>query len=145
MCLLVVMFSRVVFLSACMYSKCARHNFPYIRGWMQMVLYYQMIYFPETNNTIKRDSCYGYKYITIIQCTITLTLCINVSCWCGEAVSCVLSHSAASILLHCLRLTARLFPLLADQAPRLPRWLPFPQDPHISLPHCPLHQRSVSV
>ncbi len=27
-----------------------------------MVFYYQMIYFPETNNTIKHDSCYGYKY-----------------------------------------------------------------------------------
>jgi hypothetical protein len=22
---------------------------------------YQMIYFPETDNTIKRDSCYGYN------------------------------------------------------------------------------------
>jgi hypothetical protein len=43
---------------------CARHNFPYTRGWMQMVFYYRMIYFPETNNTIKHDSCYG--------------------CWCGN-------------------------------------------------------------
>ncbi len=43
---------------------CARHNFPYTRGWMQMVFYYQMIYSPETNNTIKHDSCY--------------------CCWCGN-------------------------------------------------------------
>jgi hypothetical protein len=86
----------------CMYSDCARHNFPYIRGWMQTMFYYQMIYFPETNNTIKHHSCYGYKCISIIQCTITLTLCINVSWWCGEPVSCVMSHSTTSIL-HCLR------------------------------------------
>jgi hypothetical protein len=44
--------------------NCAQHNFSYTRGWMQMVFYYQMIYSPETNNTIKHDVCYG--------------------CWCGN-------------------------------------------------------------
>jgi hypothetical protein len=38
---------------------CARHNFPCTRGWMQMVFYYQMIYFLETDITIKHNSCYG--------------------------------------------------------------------------------------
>ncbi len=42
--------------------KCARHNFPYTRRWMQMVFDYQMIYFPETDNTIKHGSCYGCWY-----------------------------------------------------------------------------------
>ncbi len=69
---------------------------------------------------------------------MTLTLCINVYCWCDEPVSCVFSHLATSILLHCLKPTARLFPLLAGRSPRLPRWLPFPQDPHITPPHGPL-------
>ncbi len=49
---------------------------------------YQMIYFPETNNTIIRNSCYGYKSIIVTQCTITLTLCINVSWWCQARLLC---------------------------------------------------------
>ncbi len=41
---------------------------------------------------------------------MTLTLCINVA-WCRDkTASCVLAHSITSILLHCLMLTARLFP-----------------------------------
>jgi hypothetical protein len=73
----------------------------------------------------------------ITQCTMTLTLCINVAWCCDEPVSCVLRHPAMSIL-HCLMPTARLFLLLAGGAPRLPRWLPFPQDPHTPPPHRPL-------
>jgi hypothetical protein len=74
----------------------------------------------------------------IIQCTMTLTLCINVARCRDEPTSCVLTHPVMSILLHCLMLTARLFPLLAGQVPRLPRWHPFPQDPHTHPPHRPL-------
>jgi hypothetical protein len=35
---------------------CARHDFLYIRGWMQMVFYYYMIYFPETDKQIMHRS-----------------------------------------------------------------------------------------
>ncbi len=38
----------------------------------------------------------------ITQCTMTLTLCINVAWCCDEPVSYVLRHPALSILLHCL-------------------------------------------
>jgi hypothetical protein len=79
-----------------------------------------MIYFPETDNIIWHGFCYGCKCRIITQCTITLTLCINVSCWCGKPVSCVLNHSATSILLHCLMLTARLFPPTSKMAPFSP-------------------------
>jgi hypothetical protein len=118
---------------------CARHNFPYTRGWMEMVFYYQMIYFPETDDTIKQSSCYGLFDVTIIiQCTMTLSLCINVAWCCYEPASWDLTHPAMSILLHCLMLTACLFPFLAGRVPRLPRWLPFPQDPHTPFPHRPI-------
>jgi hypothetical protein len=83
--------------------------------------------------------------VIITQCTITLTLCINVAWCCGEPVSCVLRHPAMSVLLHCLMLTARLFPVIAGRVPRLPRWLPFPQDPHTPPPHRPLQFCGVSV
>ncbi len=54
----------------------------------QMVFYYQMIYLPETDSTIKHDSCYGFFYMTIIiQCTMTLTLCINMAWCCDEPAS----------------------------------------------------------
>ncbi len=100
---------------------------------------YQMIYFPEANNTMKLNSCYGYTiYVTAIQCTIALTLCINVSWRCGEPVSCVFGHLAMSLLLHCPKPTTSRFPLLAGWAPRLPRWILFPQDPHTPPPHLPL-------
>jgi hypothetical protein len=61
---------------------------------------------------------------------VTLTLCINVSWRCGEPVSRVFGHLAMSLLLYCPKPTASRFPLLAGRAPRLPRWLPFFQDPH---------------
>jgi hypothetical protein len=81
----------------------------------------------------------------ITQCTMTLTLCINVAWCCDEPVSCVLRHPAMSILIHCLMPTARLFPLLAGRVPRLPRLLPFPQDPHTPPPHRPLHYGSIHL
>ncbi len=78
----------------------------------------------------------------ITQCTMTLTLCISVAWCCDEPVSCILRHPAMSILLHCLMPTGRFSPLLAGQVPRLPRWLPFPQDPHTPPPH-PVTVRAV--
>ncbi len=56
----------------------------YIRGWLQMVFYYHMIYSPETNNQGKTS---GYVYIYYIQwnkaCCFTMlhTLCM-MSSWC---------------------------------------------------------------
>jgi hypothetical protein len=103
-----------------------------------MVSYYQMIYFPETDNTIKHDSCYG--------------------CWCSNFYTMPSdTHSANKRRLVLWR--ARLlhsessryvyppplsdancppFPPLKGRVPRLPRWLPFPQDPHTPPPHRPL-------
>ncbi len=77
-------------------------------------------------------------HITATQCTIALTLCINVSWRCGEPVSCVSGYFAMSLPLHCPKPTASRFPFLAGRAPRLPRWLLFPQDPHTPPPHRPL-------
>jgi hypothetical protein len=104
-----------------------------------MVFYYQMIYFPETDNTVSTIPVMVSEVTIIIQCTMTLTLCINVA-WCHDKpASCFLTHPIMSILLHCLMLTARLFPLLAGRVPRLPKWRPFTQDPHIPHLHRPLH------
>jgi hypothetical protein len=76
--------------------------------------------------------------IITTQCTMTLTLCINMAWCCDEPVSCILRHPVMSILLHCPIPTARLFPLLAGRVPWLPRWLLLPQGPHTLPLHCPL-------
>jgi hypothetical protein len=81
-----------------------------------MVFYYQMIYSPERNNTIKHDSCYNVDVVTNPQRTMIHTLlCINVAWCCGEPVPYVLRHFVLSILLHCLMPTVRPFPLLAGR------------------------------
>jgi hypothetical protein len=76
--------------------------------------------------------------VIITQCTMTLALCINVTWCCDEPVSCISRHPVTSILLHCLMPTA-----LAGRVPWLPRWLPFPQDPHTPPPHRPLQGQYV--
>jgi hypothetical protein len=64
---------------------------------MQMVFYYQMIYFPETDNTVSTIPVMVSNMTTIIQRTTTLTLCINVAWCCDEPASCVLAHPVTSI------------------------------------------------
>ncbi len=88
---------------------CARHNFSYTRGWMQMVFCYHMIYSPETNNYNKTPFLLWLLVIDA-QCTMIHTLCINVAWCCGEPVSYVMRHFVPSILLHCLTPTAPLSP-----------------------------------
>jgi hypothetical protein len=75
------------------------------------------------------------------QHTMIRTLFINVAWCCDEPFSYVAKHLLTSILLHCLMLTARPFPLLAGRALWLPQSvgrLPFPQGPHTTPPYCPL-------
>ncbi len=43
-------------LQSALYSMCTRHDFLYIRGWMQMAFYYHMIYSPETDRQVRHCS-----------------------------------------------------------------------------------------
>ncbi len=83
---------------------CARHNFSYTRGWMQMVFYCQMIYSPETNKCSKTRFMLWLLTAMDWHTTIHMihTLCINVAWCCDEPVSCALRHFVTSNLLHCL-------------------------------------------
>jgi hypothetical protein len=104
---------------------------------MQMVFYYQMIYSPETNNTIKHNSCYDVD--AVINNDTYSAHERGLVLW--RAVPYVLRHFLLSILLHCLMPTVRPFPLLASRVPylpRLPRWPPLPQGPRTPPLHRPL-------
>jgi hypothetical protein len=83
-------------------SICSRHDFPYIRGWMQMVTSTKWFIF------LKQFA---------VQCTITLTLCITASWSRGETVSRVCGHAAMSLLLHCPEPTVVLRLFLGGRAP----------------------------
>jgi hypothetical protein len=103
-----------------------------------MVLYYQMIYFPETDNTIKHDSCYGYKcsnYYIMHNNTHSghkrLLVMWRARLLCFEAFCYVYPPPLSEA--NCPP-----FPPPGKPGPRLPRWLPFPQDPHTPSPHRPL-------
>ncbi len=100
-------------------SICSRHDFPYIRGWMQMVTSTKWFIF------LKQFA---------VQCTITLTLCITASWSRGETVSRVCGHAAMSLLLHCPEPAVVLRLFLGDRAPRPKGGIPFPRIHAHSLP-----------
>jgi hypothetical protein len=109
-------------------TLCSLHDFPYIRGWMQMVTSTKWFIFLKQRYS-KAQSLLRIHYIIAVQCIITLTLCITVSWSRGETVSLVCGHAAMSLLLHCPEPTAAPPPSLGGLALLSPRWHPLSQDP----------------
>jgi hypothetical protein len=107
---------------------CSQHDFPYIRGWMQMVTSTKWFIFLKQWYS-KAQSLLQIHYIIAVQYTRTLTLCITVSWSRGKTVSRVFGHAAMSLLLHCPEPTAAPPPFLGGRALLFPRWHPFSHDP----------------
>ncbi len=115
---------------------CARHNFSYTRGWMQMVFYCHMIYSPETDRHSKT--------------WFTITVIKDMTDYCTQY--CMYTYDTYSVhkggLMLCRACPSclpasweRLTSSTVWWVPHLPqhsRWPRFPQGPCTSLSHCPL-------
>ncbi len=99
----------------------------YIRGWMQMVFYYHMIYSPETNNQVKTSSSIHTIVVYYIQAewwsplhNITYSVRDEFLMSHRTRLAVLLVPPWESRLLHCCRSTAYLVPHWARPLPRPP-------------------------
>ncbi len=115
-------------------SQCARHNFSYTRGWMQMVFYCQMIYSPETDRHSKTwftitavwnivDKCTYYTQDTYSVHKAGFLLCRAHP---PSFLACCMSN-----LLHCLMPTAVSLPFWRARSPALPHIQYGPVSPRV--------------
>jgi hypothetical protein len=120
------------------YYLCSRHDFTYIRGWMQMVLAPNDL-FSWNKNTVRHGifdrGIHYVHYVTYYTMHATLTLCINISWSCVGAVFLVLGHLAMYPLLHCPKSTNAHCPFLGVRGPLPQKWRPLSQDPRTLPPH----------
>ncbi len=118
----------------------------YIRGWMQMVFYYHMIYSPETNNQGKTlDYIHTTANTIYNRAMITISHCYVFCAWWVVDVASSPSGSPPGspmvvlspllLQINCLSCSP-----LGGPGPPYPWWPHFPQGPRAPPPPCPLHE-----